>query len=196
MSLPRCSRTLAKHSLVLQAVLFATGAGTALAAQDTATARPADSTNARTDTTLARPDTAAGQNGMRPDSVRADSLRRDTAAARTAAPDTAAQAGGAAAPAAAPAAPPAPVDSALAVACRATGGDPPDLLTVVFRATATAAEREGVARQVGGTLLEPSRHQAPGAWYLQVPNSAIDPTVAERVIVLPPVLEVSATRCP
>ena len=181
---------------MLQAVLFATGAGTALAAQDTATARPADSTNARTDTTLARPDTAAGQNDMRPDSVRADSLRRDTAAARSGVPDTAAQAGRGAAPAEAPAAPPPPVDSVLAVACAATGGDPPDLLAVVFRATSTAEEREAAARKVGGTLLGPSRHQAPGAWYLQVPNSAIDPTVAERVIVLPPVLEVSATRCP
>jgi hypothetical protein len=55
------------------------------------------------------------------------------------------------------------VDSVLAVACRESGGEPPDLLTVVFRPTATAAERQQAARDVGGTLLEPSQHQAPGA---------------------------------
>jgi hypothetical protein len=66
----------------------------------------------------------------------------------------------------------------------------------VFRSTATAEEREAAAREVGGRLLEPSRHQTPGAWYLQVPNSAIDKSVADRLIMLPPVLEVGATRCP
>jgi hypothetical protein len=88
------------------------------------------------------------------------------------------------------------VDSVLAAACRESGGEAPDLLTVVFRPTATAAERQKAARDVGGTLLEPSRYQAPGAWYVQVPGSGINPLVADRLILLPPVLEVGATRCP
>jgi hypothetical protein len=88
------------------------------------------------------------------------------------------------------------VDSVLAAACRASAGEPPDLLTVVFRPTATAAEREAAARELGGTVLEPSQHQAPGAWYVHIPNSALDPTVANRLILQPPVLEVGATRCP
>ena len=189
MSSPRYYRSLGKHTLPLLVALLATRAPTSLAAQDTATVRPADTTLTRPDT-AAHADTAAtgqaGQNDMRPDSVPADSLRRDTAAARTGVPG--------AAPAPAP--PPAPVDSALAVACAASGGGPPDLVTVVFRTTATAEEREAVARQVGGTLLQPSEHQAPGAWYIRVPGSAIDKSVADRLIMLPPVLEVGATRCP
>lgn len=88
------------------------------------------------------------------------------------------------------------MDSALAVACRESGGEPPDLLTVRFMATATAAEREAIAREMGGELLEPSEHQAPGAWYLHVPGSGINPLIADRLIRLPHVLEVGATRCP
>jgi len=88
------------------------------------------------------------------------------------------------------------VDSVLAAACRESGGDPPDLLTVVFRPTATEAERRQAARDVGGILLGPSRHQAPGAWYVQAPGSGINPLIADRLIHLPPVLEVGATRCP
>ena len=188
MSSPRSNRCLAKHTLLLVAVLLAGGTGTPLAAQDTAAAGPADTALARPDSARARPDSApGGQNGMRPDTARADSVARDTT--RPASPGTAG------APASPPPAPQ-PVDSALAAACERTGGDPPDLLTVVFRSTATAEEREAAAREVGGTLLEPSRHQAPGAWYLQVPNSGIDKSVADRLIMLPPVLEVGATRCP
>jgi hypothetical protein len=97
-------------------------------------------------------------------------------------------------PAAAPAA--APVDSALAEACQISAGAPPDLVAVQFRATTTAAEREAVAKQVGGTVVGPGGYQAPGAWYLHVPNSGIDPSVADRLIRLPPVLQVGATRCP
>ena len=92
--------------------------------------------------------------------------------------------------------PPQPVDSALAHACRSAAGGPPDLLTVKFRPTATAAEREAVAREVGGTLLEQSDHQAPGAWYLRLPAGAVDHSVADRLIMFQPVLEVGATRCP
>jgi hypothetical protein len=190
---PRGSRSLWKHS-VMFAVLLAGRAGFPLHAQDTTTpnnappANPAPSTNVDTaqrppDTTAARPDT------LSPDSLAPDSLRRDTSATGTAAP-------GAPAPAAAPPPPPAPVDSVLAAACRESGGEPPDLLTVVFRPTATAEERRNAARDVGGIVLEQSQHQAPGAWYVQVPGSGRNPLVAERLILLPPVLEVGATRCP
>jgi hypothetical protein len=89
-----------------------------------------------------------------------------------------------------------PVDSAIGAACRASGGSAPDLLLVTFRPTATAEDRAAVARQVGGTLVAPSEHTAPGSWYLRVPGSAGDRSVADRVIVLSPVLEVGATRCP
>jgi hypothetical protein len=88
------------------------------------------------------------------------------------------------------------VDSVLAAACRESGGEPPDLLTVVFQPTATEAERQQAARDVGGLLLGQSRHQAPGAWYIQAPGSGINPLIADRLIRLPPVLEVGATRCP
>jgi hypothetical protein len=88
------------------------------------------------------------------------------------------------------------VDSVLAAACRESGGEPPDLLTVVFRPTATAEERQKAARDVGGIVLEQSQHQAPGAWYVRIPGSGRNPLVADRLILLPPVLEVGATRCP
>jgi hypothetical protein len=141
----------------------------------------ASSTNV--DTAGRRPDTTAA----RPDTLAPDSLRRDTSA-------TGSASSGTPAPPAAP--PPAPVDSLLAAACRESGGEPPDLLTVVFRPTATTEERQKAARDVGGILLGQSQHQAPGAWYLQVPGSGINPLVADRLILLPPVLEVGATRCP
>jgi hypothetical protein len=193
MTSPRGIRSLWNHSVIL-AALLAGRAASLLHAQDTTAPinpppNPASSTNV--DTASRPPDTTAapGQSGARPDSLLPDSLRRDTSA--TGSPPS-----GAPEPAAAPPAPPAPVDSVLAAACRASGGEPPDLLTVVFRPTATAAERERVARDVGGTLLVPSQHQAPGAWYLQVPGSGRNPLVADRVILQPPVLEVGATRCP
>ena len=205
---PRCDRILGKHSLVLAAAFLIGTAGRSLHAQDTAVATAPDTTARQGADTTARQgadttalqgadtagrraaDTTAGQGGMRPDSLAPDSLARDTAAAGSRPP------GSPAPQPAPPAAPPPPVDSVLAAACRASAGEPPDLLTVVFRPTATAAEREAAARELGGTLLEPSQHQAPGAWYVHIPNSALDPTVANRLILQPPVLEVGATRCP
>jgi hypothetical protein len=171
------------------AVLVAGRAGSPLRAQDTTTpnnlpaADSASSTNV--DTASRPPDTTVA----RPDSLAPDSLRRDTSA-------TGSASSGAPAPAPAPSAPPAPVDSVLAAACRESGGEPPDLLTVVFRPTATVEERRKAARDVGGTLLEQSQHQVPGAWYVRVPGSGRNPLVADRLILLPPVLEVGATRCP
>jgi hypothetical protein len=88
------------------------------------------------------------------------------------------------------------VDSALSVACAGPAGDRPDLLLVKFQASATESDRAAVAQEVGGTLRGMSQHAAPGSWYLEVPGSAVDPTVADRLILLPPVLEVGATRCP
>lgn len=89
-----------------------------------------------------------------------------------------------------------PVDSAIGAACQASGGSSPDLLVVTFRPTATAEERAAVAQEVGGTLVGLSEYAAPGSWYLRVPGSAADRSVADRLIVLSPVLEVGATRCP
>lgn len=94
-----------------------------------------------------------------------------------------------------PAPPPIPVDSALGTACEGTAGNPPDLLLVTFRPSTTASERSAVAREVGGTLLGLSEHDAPGSWYLRVPGSAGDRAVADRLIRLSPVLEVGTTRC-
>jgi hypothetical protein len=135
---------------------------------------------------------------MRTDSLAPDTLPPDTLRPDTLRPDASApgSASGAAAPDTTPPRAPEPVDSVLAATCRASGGEPPDLLTVVFRPTATEAERQQAARDVGGVLLEQSRHQAPGAWYVQAPGSGINPLVADRLIRLPPVLEVGATRCP
>lgn len=184
-----------KHSPLPLTVLLVALASAPLPAQtivapatpDTAT-RPPDTTSAGSPGAPQRPDTTAGQPGALPDTLRRDTLR-DTTAAGARAPE-------APAPAAAPPAPAAPVDSALAAACRESGGEPPDLLAVVFRSSATPAEREAAAREAGGTLVAQSRHQAPGAWYLHVPGSGFNPLVADRVILMPPVLEVSATRCP
>ncbi len=87
------------------------------------------------------------------------------------------------------------VDSALGTACAGATQGPPDVLLVTFVPTATESERAAVAKQVGGTILGPSQY-APGSWYLQVPGSGYDPAVADRVILLAPVLEVESTRCP
>jgi hypothetical protein len=67
---------------------------------------------------------------------------------------------------------------------------------VTFLPSATDSERSAVAQEVGGTLLGMSQHAAPGSWYLRVPGSAADPAIADRLILLPPVLEVGSTRCP
>jgi hypothetical protein len=70
------------------------------------------------------------------------------------------------------------------------------VLLVKFRPTSTESERSAVATEVGGTVLGMSELTAPGSWYLKVPGSGNDPSVADRLILLPPVLEVEATRCP
>ena len=209
MTSPQGIRSLWKHSVIFAALL--TGrAGPPLHAQDTTapnnppSGNPASSTNV--DSAGQPPDTTAA---ARPDSLRADSLRADSLRADSLRPDgllpdsvqrdtsaAGSSSSGAPAPAAAPPPPPAPVDSVLAAACRESGGEPPDLLTVVFRPTATEAERQQAARDVGGILLGQSQHQAPGAWYVQAPGSGINPLIADRLIRLPPVLEVGATRCP
>jgi hypothetical protein len=121
-------------------------------------------------------DTVSGDSVAR-DSLPGDSVVRDSA--RRAAP---------------PQSPPPPADSLLGAACGETGGAPPDLVLVKFRLTATAAERAAVAGAVGGTVQGPSDH-APGSWYLWVPGSAGDRSVADRLIQMSPVLEVGVTRC-
>jgi hypothetical protein len=88
------------------------------------------------------------------------------------------------------------VDSALGAACEGIAGGRPDLLLVTFRPSATEDERSAVAKEVNGTLIGVSQHAAPGSWYLRVPGSGIDPGIADRLILLPPVLEVGTTRCP
>jgi hypothetical protein len=88
------------------------------------------------------------------------------------------------------------VDSALGAACEGIAGGRPDLLLVTFRPSATEDERSAVAQEVGGTLIGVSQHAAPGSWYLRVPGSGVDPGIADRLILLPPVLEVGTTRCP
>jgi hypothetical protein len=125
----------------------------------------------------------------------ADSLAPRPDTARPAA--GAAQTGGATTPndTAAPPPPP-PIDSALGAACVNLPGGRPDILLVRFRATATDAERAAVAREVGGKLIGRSEHNAPGAWLLHVPGSGADRSVADRLIMLSPVTEVTGTRCP
>jgi hypothetical protein len=140
------------------------------------------------------------------DSAGIDSAGIDSAGTGSAGTDSAAvaprdtlprQGPDSAAPPARPAPPPpAPVDSALGAACGGTAGDRPDLLLVTFRPFTTDSERSAAAREVGGTVIGMSQHAAPGSWYLLVPGSARDPTVADRLILLSPVLEVGATRCP
>jgi hypothetical protein len=187
-----------------------TTGGSTVAGRDSAVAVPIDTARtdtARTDT--ARTDTArtdtARTDTARTDTARTDTARTDTARTDTARTDSAAVTPGDTLPRSGPdsaarpprpAPPPTPVDSALGAACGATAGGRPDLLLVTFRPTATESERSAVAQEVGGTVIGVSQHAAPGSWYLQVPGSAGDPTVADRLILLAPVLEVGATRCP
>jgi hypothetical protein len=181
-----------KNSLSAAIALLVTVLAPSLSpAQDTTIARgdsvravPADSAAAPRNA----PADSPGVEGARVDSARVDSARVDSARVDSASVDTAAR--GAAARRAA-----APQDSVLGAACGESGGAPPDLIVVKFRPTATAEERAAVAREVGGTVSGPSEHEAPGAWYLRVPGSAGDHSVADRLIQLPPVLEVGVARC-
>jgi hypothetical protein len=147
------------------------------------------------DSAAATPRDSAGPDSVRPDSVRPDSVRTDSAAvapgdslARPRADSTTPP--GSLVPA------PAPVDSVLGAACEETGPGPADVWLVTFLPTTTEGERSAAAQQVGGTLLGMSQNAVPGSWYLRVPGHAGDPTVADRLILLPPVLEVGSTRCP
>jgi hypothetical protein len=136
-------------------------------------------------------DTAASNSAAR-DSVRGDSASVDSVARDSLPGDSVV--GDSVRRAAAAESPPPPADSLLGAACGDTGGAPPDLVLVKFRLTATAAERAAVADAVGGTVQGPS-DQAPGSWYLWVPGSAGDRSVADRLIQMSPVLEVGVTRC-
>ena len=152
--------------------------------------RAQDTTVARGDSVRAvAADSAAAPRNAPADSASVDSASVDTANVDTANVDTAGK--GAAARPPAP-----PADSLLGAACGESGGAPPDLIVVKFQPTTTAAEREAVAREVGGTVSGPSEHAAPGSWYLRVPGSAGDHSVADRLIQMSPVLEVGVARCP
>ena len=187
----------------LAALAIALGATPGLAQDTAVTRRPGtDSVPRVAGDSLPRAGadrSSAPQDSLRTDTLAADSIRADSVPVdrlgRDTLPGDSLPVRGAASPVP-PAAAPAPVDSALAVACEATSGEPPDLLTVTFSASATEGERAAVAREIGGTLLEVSEHAAPGAWYLRVPGSAVDPSIADRLILMPHVLAVGATRCP
>jgi hypothetical protein len=139
------------------------------------------------DTTVARSDSVKvvpADSATAPRTATADSPSVDSASVDSAAKGAAARR------------PAAPADSLLGAACGESGGAPPDLIVVKFRPTATAAERAAVAREVGGTVSGPSEHAAPGSWYLRIPGSAGDHSVADRLIQMSPVLEVGVVRCP
>jgi hypothetical protein len=150
-------------------------------------AQATGATQAADDTSAAMPSAS-----VQADSVPADSMRLEGALAESVQSDSA----GRASRDTTPARPRPPVDSVLGAACLDSQGSAPDLLIVTFRAAATARERAAVAAEVGGELVGMSEHAAPGSWYLRVPGGAADPSVADRLIMLSPVVEVGATRCP
>ena len=146
---------------------------------------------------IVRADSAAPRGTAASDSAARDSVRRDSVSGDTVARDSLpgdSVVGDSARRAAPAESPPPPADSLLGAACGQSGGASPDLVLVKFRLTATAAERAAVAGAVGGTVQGPSDH-APGSWYLSVPGSAGDRSVADRLIQMSPVLEVGVTRC-
>jgi len=148
----------------------------------------ADSTRAGSDTT--RPTPSDTTRPAAPDSAArgsSDSVR---------APAPAAQSSPAAPAAAAPAPSPAPMDSVLAAACADGGGLAANLLAVLFVATAADSDRVALAKAVGGKLAGPADAVRAGAYYLQIPNADLDPTVADRVIRYPTVQEVGPVSCP
>lgn len=148
-----------------------TGA-TPLPGGDTVAAVPADSIQGY----------SASADSMRPQDAPADTMPSDSAGGGPR--DTT------------PAPPRQPVDSVLRATCLDLQGSASDLLIVKFRSDATAEERGAVAAEVEGILVGISEHAAPGSWYLRVPGGAGDRSVADRLILLSPVLEVGATRCP
>lgn len=201
MKSPQSTKSGMPHRKITLASLIALAAvltaGPALAQSTTAPA------SARSDSVVAAsPDSAVADtvrsDGVRSDSARTDSARRDsvrTDSAGVPSVDSLARRGADTTARAASAVPSAaPVDSALGAACEQSAQGPPDVLLVTFRPSTTESERSAVALEVGGTVLGMSQY-APGAWYLQVPGSAYDPAVADRLILLPPVLEVESTRC-
>jgi hypothetical protein len=157
---------------LLGAPCWAQATGVTQPAGDTLAAMPAE--------TLGSDSVPA--DSMRPQGAPSDSVRADSAGGPLR--DTT------------PARPRPPVDSALGAACLDSRGSAPDLLIVTFRSDATARERAAVAAEVGGELVGVSEHAAPGSWYLRVPGRAADRSVADRLILLSPVVEVGATRCP
>lgn len=156
--------------------------------------------SAQSDSTI--PAAAGDSAGAAPGAPAAsDSTARpqsDSAAPGTARPDSAAPGTGTAesGAAAAKAVPPAPMDSVLAAACGESRGSAPDLLVVTFRPTSTETERDSIAREVGGTLLGMTFHTMPPGWFLRVSEGAAVGSVADRLILLAPVLGVSTTTCP
>jgi hypothetical protein len=159
-------------------------------AQSEATVQGDSVPGTRADSTAPRG--TATSDSVASDSVASDSVASDSVGGGGVAGDSVA---GDSARKAAPAVrPPAPSDSLLGAACGETGGAPPDLVMVKFGPSATDAERAAVAAELGGTVQGPSEH-APGFWYLRVPGSAGDRSVADRLIQMAPVLEVGVTRC-
>jgi len=194
--------------VLLAAVLVAApcrAQSTGVAAPDSGVAAPSDSAGIDSAGTNSAGIDSAGIDSAGIDSAGIDSAGIDSANTDNAGTDSAAVAPGdslarpgsdSTRPPPSPAPLPAPVDSALAAACEETADGPPDMLLVTFRPTTTESERSAVAQEVGGTLVGMSEHAAPGAWYLRVPGGAAAAAVADRLILLPPVLEVGSTRCP
>jgi hypothetical protein len=189
--------------VVLAAVLIAApcrAQSTGVAVPDSAVAAPTDSAGTNSAGTH-----SAGTDSAGTDSAGTHSAGTDSAGTHSAGTDSAAVAPGdslarpgsdSTRPPPSPPSPPAPVDSALGAACEETAHGLPDVLLVTFRPSSTDSERSAVAQEVGGTLLGMSQRATPGSWYLRVPGSADDPAIADRLILLPLVLEVGSTRCP
>ena len=185
-----------KNSLVAAIALVAMLTPALGSAQSEATVQGDSVPGTRADSTAPRgpatADSVAGR-GVAGDSVAGRGVAGDSVPGRGVPGDSVTgDSARKAAPAVRPPAPPA--DSLLGAACGETGGAPPDLIMVKFSPSATDAERAAVAAELGGTVQGPSDH-APDFWYLRVPGSAGDRSVADRLIQMSPVLEVGVTRC-
>jgi len=84
----------------------------------------------------------------------------------------------------------------LAAACAQGGSLAANLLVVLFTPAAADSDRTALAKAVNGTLAHPADAVRAGAYYLQVPNGDLDPTVADRVIRSAAVQEVGPVSCP